>query len=136
MLLVRHARAGNREEWTGDDRLRPLDMRGRRQALGLVDTLSGFEVTRILSSPYLRCVQTVEPLSSARGLTIEEREELSEERQQAALGFLRDLDGEPVVVCTHGGIDQLVGNDFPYKKGSTLVLGSGLKPERYLPPPK
>jgi phosphohistidine phosphatase SixA len=135
LLLLRHARAGKREEWPGDDRLRPLDERGRRQAAALVDALSGFALTRILSSPYRRCVQTVEPLASARGLPIEEREELSEECQHAALGFLRSFDGEPVVLCTHGGVDELVGNEFGYKKGSTLVLGDGLKPERYLPPP-
>ena len=32
VLLVRHARAGDRSEWEGDDRLRPLDKKGRRQA--------------------------------------------------------------------------------------------------------
>jgi 8-oxo-(d)GTP phosphatase len=32
LVLVRHASAGDRPEWEGDDRLRPLDKRGRKQA--------------------------------------------------------------------------------------------------------
>lgn len=135
LLLVRHAWAGKRETWSGDDRLRPLDERGQQQAKALVDTLSAFDLTRVLSSPSLRCVQTVEPLAESRGLIVEARSELSEELQDEALEFLRSFDEQPVVLCTHGGIDRLVGNELGYKKGATLVLGPDLRPERYLPPP-
>ncbi|MGZ4410227.1 MAG: SixA phosphatase family protein, partial [Gaiellaceae bacterium] len=81
ILLVRHASAGDRYEWEDDDGLRPLDERGRRQANELVDLLEQYEVTRLFSSPALRCVQTVEPFAQARGFDIEVRDELSEERQ-------------------------------------------------------
>ena len=64
VFLVRHARAGDRERWTGDDRLRPLDGKGRRQADAMVAPLAGYPITRLVSSPYLRCVQTLEPLSA------------------------------------------------------------------------
>ena len=76
VYLVRHARAGKRGEWEGDDRLRPLDERGVRQAQGLVEQLSGRELRRILSSPYVRCVQSVEPLAEARGLPSSARRRL------------------------------------------------------------
>ena len=62
LLVIRHGRAGDSSEWEGDDRLRPLDKRGRRQAGALVESLAPFAIARILSSPYDRCVQTVEPL--------------------------------------------------------------------------
>ena len=81
MLLVRHAWAGSRDDWEGDDRERPLDERGVEQARELVERLAPFTITRILSSPYRRCVETVEPLARARGLEIEQRPELGEERQ-------------------------------------------------------
>ena len=71
-VLVRHASAGDSSAWVGDDTMRPLDERGRRQAAGLLDLLADHEVDRIVSSPYLRCLQTVEPLSRARGLEIEQ----------------------------------------------------------------
>ena len=41
VYLVRHARAGHRAQWDGNDTLRPLDERGRRQAELLVDQLEG-----------------------------------------------------------------------------------------------
>jgi 8-oxo-dGTP diphosphatase len=68
LLLVRHAWAGDRTEWKGDDRLRPLDERGLRQAQDLVAALERFTIDVILTSPYARCVQTVEPLAAVRGL--------------------------------------------------------------------
>ena len=63
VLLVRHARAGSRKYWKGPDIERPLSKKGRRQAEGLVDMVSRYPIKRILSSPYVRCVQTVEQLS-------------------------------------------------------------------------
>ena len=68
-LLVRHAVAGDRRKWSGDDRLRPLDRRGRRQASALPEALSGFPVSRILTSPAARCIGTVEPLAMDSVLT-------------------------------------------------------------------
>jgi broad specificity phosphatase PhoE len=76
LLLIRHALAGDRHAWEGDDRVRPVDDRGRLQSDALVDTLAEFQIDRIVSSPYLRCVQTVEPLAEALGLEIELDEQL------------------------------------------------------------
>jgi 8-oxo-dGTP diphosphatase len=135
MLLVRHAWAGARREWHADDEVRPLDDRGRRQADALVDLLAEHEVTRIVSSPYARCVATIEPLARARGLSVESRRELGKKLQDA-LGesFLREIAGEGVVACVHGGIEDSLGLD-PFKKGCVWVLGPALEPGRYMPPP-
>ena len=135
ILLIRHASAGERAQWEGDDRLRPLDERGRRQAQALVEALAGYEVERILSSPYVRCVQTVEPLAAARGLTVAHAPELGEDRQDVdAAPLLRSLAGRPVAVCTHGGVEHALGLDARYKKGATLVLHEGLELVRSIPP--
>ena len=107
MIVIRHARAGDRAEWEGDDRRRPLDKKGRKQAKRLVDELSDYEIERILSSPLDRCVQTVEPLARARGLEIELREELGEERQVPdGVELARSLAGQPVAICVHGGLSE------------------------------
>jgi phosphohistidine phosphatase SixA len=128
MLLVRHASAGDREAWEGDDRERPLDDKGREQADALVDQLASHRIERILSSPAVRCVQTVEPLAAARGLQLELREELSEEEQATAgAALLRSLAGDDVVVCGHGGLEQAVPGAPKWKKGATLVLGPQLE---------
>lgn len=137
VLLVRHAWAGKRKEWDGDDLLRPLDERGRRQARALVDLLSEFDVDRIVSSPARRCRQTVEPLAVARGLKVEERVELSEEHQEEdGRELLEQLAGEPVVLATHGGRPwSALAEPHRYEKGATVVLGAGLTAVRYVPAP-
>ena len=63
VLLLRHASAGSRREWEGDDCGRPLDRKGRRQATALAVALAARGIDRIRSSPYLRCLQTVEPIA-------------------------------------------------------------------------
>jgi phosphohistidine phosphatase SixA len=63
--LVRHAHASDKHAWTGPDRLRPLSEPGRREAHGVLTQLRDYPITRILSSPAARCLQTVEPLPSA-----------------------------------------------------------------------
>ena len=122
MLLIRHARAGERAEWSADDRRRPLDERGRKQAADLVAALSKYRLARILSSPYDRCVQTVEPLAQARGLEVEIRDELGEEQQlDEGVELVRSLLDQDVALCGHGGLsDALVG--VSQKKGQTLVV--------------
>src|SRR3712207_3914931 len=101
VLLVRHASAGDRNRWDGPDEDRPLDEQGRAEAEGLVDTLAGFPVSRILSSPYVRCAQTVEPLGVARGLPVEPSDELAEGAGRRALRRVRSLlDGQgDIVLC-------------------------------------
>ena len=49
--LVRHADAGNRMAWSGDDFQRPLDDFGRMQAEAIGAALAGRPIERILSSP-------------------------------------------------------------------------------------
>ncbi len=58
-LLVRHADAGSKQEWIGPDADRPLSTVGWRQAKGLVGLLGDFPAARLLTSPALRCRQTV-----------------------------------------------------------------------------
>lgn len=137
VLLVRHAWAGKRREWDGDDLLRPLDERGRRQALALVDLLSAFEVERIVSSSARRCRQTVEPLAAARGLRVEERIELSEGRQEEdGPELLEQLAQAPALLATHGGLPwSAFAVPHRYEKGATVVLGPDLRLARYLPAP-
>jgi 8-oxo-dGTP diphosphatase len=127
VLLVRHASAGDRTTWVGDDRERPLDDHGRRQAATLVERLAAYEVDQILTSPYRRCVETVEALAAARGLVPELRDELGES-QQAIHGaaLLRAVAGRDVVVCGHGGLEAALVDPPKWRKGSTFVVDARL----------
>jgi len=128
VILLRHASAGDRHAWTGDDRLRPLDERGRAQATALRDILLARGVTRALSSPYVRCTQTVAPL----GLDIEPDERLAEGAPlHATLDLLAEL--EDAVVCTHGDvIENILGHGL--RKGAAAVL-EGAKVVEEIPAP-
>jgi 8-oxo-(d)GTP phosphatase len=140
LLAVRHSNAGDRDAWVGDDDQRPLDELGRRQAQWLVEVLSTRQIGRILSSPAVRCVQTVEPLAAVRGIALEVEPALAEGASAGALAFVDGL-GEPesdVVLCSHGDvIGALVGDDRPCRKGSVWVLeraADGWEPSEYLKP--
>ena len=140
IILVRHASAGSRRSWRGDDRLRLLDDKGRAQAEGLVEALEIYRVTRVVTSPYSRCLETVAPLARRLGLPIEERAELAEGAGAAvALALLEEVAAETAVLCTHGDVmSALIGPERESKKGSTWILepaGSGFTPTAYLPPP-
>jgi broad specificity phosphatase PhoE len=75
-----------------------------------------------MSSPAVRCVQTVEPLARSRGLDIEVHEELSEEQQgEAGAELVRALIGEQAALCVHGGLSDAVAG-VSQKKGEVLVL--------------
>ena len=138
LLLIRHASAGDRDAWAGDDRLRPLDRRGRRQADALVAMLARYTVTAVLTSPYVRCVETVLPLAAAHGLRPEHRSELAEGSCDAVLGILTTL--QPgTALCTHGDVvETIVGAGRAKKKGSVWLLelhDGAVEPVTYLPPP-
>ena len=156
-LLVRHASAGSRSDWEGDDRMRPLDSKGWEQAEQLVRLLSRFGVGRIISADFVRCVQTVEPLSEAIGVPVEEEPLMSElgypGNEAAALDFVRSVsipDGA-VVISSQGGVvpdllerlakedDYDLPQDIETKKGSTWSLsleGPRLVAAEYFPPPE
>lgn len=148
--LIRHAKAGDRRTWSGDDLSRPLSKTGRRQARALVHVLSSRVIERLLSSPAIRCMETVEPLAEQRGLPIEPRDELLEGAPlPGLLELLEELRSTPSVLCGHGDLipaviehledrGAIVGPERGWKKGSVWVLGreAGLIVRAtYIPPP-
>ena len=148
--IVRHAKAGSRGNWTGDDRLRPLTKKGQKQAEDLLGQFESFPIKSIFSSPYLRCMQTVEPLSRARKVQVKSSIELAEGHGLDGLNeFLGNSRLDHAVLSTHGDIvwelvEELVSRhviragDGGFDKGSTWILrvqdGVPVK-ARYLPAP-
>jgi phosphohistidine phosphatase SixA len=139
VLLFRHATAGHRRPGDNDDHLRPLDERGRRQAAALPAQYAGFDVERVLTSPYVRCRLSVEPLAETLALPVEERAELAEGAADAdARALIAGVAGATAVLCTHGDILEALLGEEP-EKGSTWVVepdGEGnFRRREYLPPP-
>jgi 8-oxo-dGTP diphosphatase len=154
VYLVRHAKAGSRHGWAADDRPRPLTPAGVAQAMALAEVLAPLVGDgRLLSSPYARCMQTLQPLAGIvaahRAVAIETDERLAE-----AMPFTPVLDlvaslPSGSVICSHGdvipdlvaaldrrGID--IGGIPHWEKCSTWVLqrrtGSVIRAWSWPPP--
>ena len=151
--VVRHAKAGSRSHWSGDDRQRALTRKGVKQAEDLVEVFARFDISGIFSSPFLRCMQTVEPLADARKLKVRAEAGLAEGHGLVTVCELfKDAKLDGTVLCTHGDIvwelvreliakrvvpaSHLEADDFD--KGSTWVVevkaGVPVK-ARYIPAP-
>jgi broad specificity phosphatase PhoE len=102
---VREADAGDHASWPGPDPLRPITKEGWRLARALVGLLDGLGVERVVSSPCLRCRQTVGPLADQRGLEVETDRLLSDcFSVETALAALHRLGSAHAVVCTHSEV--------------------------------
>jgi phosphohistidine phosphatase SixA len=139
VLLLRHASAGVRLSSPGVDRFRRLDDGGRVVARQLVWSLADREITRIVSSPLARCVESVVPIAESKRLVVESRWELEPDvGLDDLMTLLLDLP-DTSLVCTHREVvEKLLGWDVTCEKGGIWVLersGSELAPVFYLEPP-
>ena len=125
-LLVRHADAGLRSQWRGSDEWRGLTEAGHGQARALVPMLEDLPVLRILSSPSLRCRQTVVPLALARTLDVEPCWQLGPSVETADLiALLTDPATASAVACTHRETLQLL---FAYLAATYQVVTEAVEP--------
>ncbi|TDK91744.1 NUDIX hydrolase [Mycolicibacterium mucogenicum] len=113
VLIVRHATAGRKARYKGDDRLRPLDKKGRAQAESLVGQLLAFGASEVHAASRTRCHQTVEPLAQEFGVRVRDEPTLTEEAfaadadaaRKRVLKIAAKADDETVpVICTQGKV--------------------------------
>jgi len=105
--LVRHGSAMPRTAHILDDIDRPLDKRGSGQAAVLAGLALFDTVYRVLSSPALRCVETVRPLTERLQVALETDHRLYEGGDP---GFVLDLavgasaEQGDLALCSHGDL--------------------------------
>jgi len=134
IVLLRHAKAGRRTQWQGDDRLRPLDKAGRLQARELPAFLPAFTPVSVVSADRVRCVQTLEPFAVATGMDLAISPAFSDESylddpeatRNELLALAKSLPA--AVVCSQGIavpglVTDLTGlEDTRARKGAAWVL--------------
>jgi 8-oxo-dGTP pyrophosphatase MutT (NUDIX family) len=152
LILLRHASAGRKANWPGDDQSRPLDAKGASDALALAGLLACFAPrARVLSSPALRCTETVRPYAASFGGTVEaeaalalsgrsgnspsSRTDSGDSLADVVCGLVEA--GSPAVICLHrenfsravaaacfalGAAPPPESPDRPLPKGSFLVI--------------
>ena len=111
LIMVRHAKAMDRKDWSRKDTARPLNSRGRRQAKLLVPMLAAYGVTRLVSSTANRCLSTLQPYAHQLGLPIDSFDQLREEDgADDAKGVAKLVSriraetvatGQPTAICVH-----------------------------------
>jgi 8-oxo-dGTP diphosphatase len=133
LYLVRHAKAGERRLWTADDLDRPLSKKGWKQSEVLAERLAKARPSSLISSPYVRCIQTLEPLGERLDLPVETDERLSEDEPvEPMLDLLAEVPNS-TILCTHGdlipaAIERLrksgtkLGSPADWRKASVWVL--------------
>jgi 8-oxo-dGTP diphosphatase len=103
LVLVRHAHAGSKRGWSGPDAERPLSPRGRAQAQELAALLVDLGVTRLLSSPAVRCRQSLAPASEQLWVPIEPIDVLAADAPvDPLLRLLASPEVQGAALCTHG----------------------------------
>jgi 8-oxo-dGTP diphosphatase len=133
LYLVRHAKAGERRVWEGDDIDRPLSKTGWKQAESLGKRLARVPPGLLFSSPYVRCIQTLEPLAKRIHSSIAiDRRLCEEEPFEPVLELLAELPPDSVM-CSHGDIipatiaalqrgGTAIRNPADWRKASVWVL--------------
>ena len=124
--LVRHASAGLRDDADPSDEERPLDETGIVQASKLTSWLRHEPIDTIVSSPFLRCRQTVAPLAEALGIEVTISDALAEATPiERSWDLLVSVVSGTAVLCSHGDVipdlirrAQLRGMHVPGKSGS------------------
>ncbi len=111
LLLLRHGRAIEREDWIGLDALRPLTRVGRRRTRDVVRAaaplVTGFAA--VWTSPWRRAHQTARLAATAWGLPLEELPWLAGDGPGAG-DLLPDLPREDTVLVGHEpNLGELLG---------------------------
>lgn len=150
IYLVRHAKAGERRLWESDDAARPLSRLGHRQSEAIAERLAGKDISTLHSSPFVRCVQTLEPLAARLGTEIRHDDRLAEGAPfEPVLDLLAEVDC-CAVLCSHGDIvtdviqalhrrGMEVKSSPDWRKGSIWVLKrkhDRITTAKVWPPPK
>lgn len=137
--IVRHATAGSKSRYSGDDRKRPLDKHGRAQAEALVSQLLAFGAGELFAADRVRCHQTLDPLAEELGVPVHTESALTAEayadnRKTARQRVLEiAATASHPVICTQGEVipdliawwcerDGVRPDKSRNRKGSTWVL--------------
>lgn len=107
LILLRHAKATPRDQWSAEESKRPLLPEGMLQAKRLVNLLRSYSPKRIVTSPWRRCATTVEPYAKAVKRKVIERSQLTElssvlspRKTRAAVEALFD-ETKSAMLCSH-----------------------------------
>lgn len=127
LVIARHGKATAHEDWDGPDSLRPLLAVGMQQARDISGGLAAFGPALIISSPAIRCLQTVAPLSYKLGMEIRESGKISQDKwtkegdRVTEFVGARLRKGEPAILCSHGPVIPQIVSEIIRQTGGNVT---------------
>ena len=111
VIIVRHGKAEARKLWKGSDANRPITPRGAAAAYALNRELACFNPTRLATSPWVRCQETLEMFAWQTGRDMVHLDPLTEDAYAAAPDtawecLLSEIEfalerRQPIAICMH-----------------------------------
>lgn len=108
VVIARHGRARKRSAWKGGEDDRPLTNPGHGQARAIVPVLAAYGAEELITSPWVRCHDTLVPYAEASGLDLLGAPQLTEHAAKkdpagvrSLVGDLLSIRDDPTVLCTH-----------------------------------
>lgn len=142
IIVLRHAKAVSRSEWSGPEETRDLTGRGQAQAAALQHDLASWgDDLELYTSPWMRCVATLAPYADSRETAPEPLEALTEaayaadpagtERQVAAVAGT----GRPLLLCSHRpvlpAIFTAIGNRLDQASRPQMLPAANMVPGEF-----
>lgn len=144
LIILRHAKAIKRSDYDGsEDELRPLSGKGRRQSKVLIDVLDAYGIENMVSSPYVRCLETLHRYAKFLGTTVLMSDPLSESGNEddpaATAQVARDFLHDPArtVLCSHRPVMATIMSTlavefgFSSTESETVPWGTKLSPAAF-----
>lgn len=142
LIVLRHAKATVRSEWKGQEAKRPLLSEGKLQAKALIPLIAAYGPRRLITSPWVRCHDTIAPYSEARKQKLIERHQLTElgnkKRPARTQDVVTDLLGtsKSGLICSHRPALPSILQPFSAMAAKDLrkeiEAGSALEPAEFL----
>ncbi|HXD61963.1 MAG TPA: NUDIX domain-containing protein [Lacisediminihabitans sp.] len=110
IIALRHGKAVPPASWDGPDATRPLLHRGTEQAASVAPAIAAWRPEKLVSSPALRCVATIEPVAALTGLEVKASPGISQDAYEDGTATVKKVVGkrlekqQTVVLCSHGPV--------------------------------
>jgi len=110
LIMLRHAKALERDEWQGGDEDRPLQLVGQLQAKRMLSLYQVFGLDEIHTSDAVRCLDTVAQMAKALQLTPVITNAVSEytykKSKEKSIEYAKELikKNKQVVLCSHNPV--------------------------------
>lgn len=142
LIILRHAKATVRSEWKGEEAKRPLLPEGKQQATALIPLIAAYGPKRLVTSPWVRCHDTINPYAEKRKQKLIERHQLTElgnkKRPVRTQAVVHDLLGtsKSGLICSHRPALPSILAPFaamaPKELRKDIEAGSTLSPAEFL----